>query len=475
MSANLSKFNKVLSTSLLCIFTVTSVFPANAAVKAGGTCKTLNSTSIVAGTKYTCVKSGKTLKWDAGKPVKVEQVIDYSTCLEVGSYTLNDLKQASYSNVAANYGQGQVYGTQLVNTISTKFGFGDLTFSNNSACKVTVSISGSLTCYAPLTGSSSQARSISISAGGGSSSFEVAGKSSKTVNVKSIFSYQSRSCELTSFQKLAGGSAASYGVPYISFGNDVSKLSVQVTGADPAAAANAIRQANDAAKQDLSVGKVNCIPTAKCPLGSNGPGGGIIFYDAGKQMSWGRYLEVAPAGWSKAPADPSTTWCGSYPEVSPSFESQFLDPAIQKTMGSQIGKGRANTLFMSANCVTTFEGAATLSLQYNGGGKTDWFLPSSEELNELCKFAQSQPSGSPSTPCGNSGKLRPGLILKASTWYLSSTEVVSTETPPAGTIWSNSMRFLNVNGRNSQVMETGKVLSMTNRFSISYRPIRYVG
>ena len=45
--------------------------------------------------------------------------------------------------------------------------------------------------------------------------------------------------------------------------------------------------------------------TVPCAIGDTGPGGGIVFYDAGAPQAWGRYLEAAPAGWFENPNSPA--------------------------------------------------------------------------------------------------------------------------------------------------------------------------
>ena len=107
----------------------------------------------------------------------------------------------------------------------------------------------------------------------------------------------------------------------------------------------------------------------ECGVGDTGPGGGVVFYDAGSVQPWGRYLEAAPAGWSGTSEDPDTYWCDE-------------DIDIAKANSGIIGVGRNNTLQIRAVCSS---GAANLANAYAGGGKTDWFLPSKDELNELYK------------------------------------------------------------------------------------------
>ena len=138
-------------------------------------------------------------------------------------------------------------------------------------------------------------------------------------------------------------------------------------------------------------------------MGEEGPGGGIIFYDAGSQQSWGRYLEFAPTGWAGPKLDPISPWCNI---SNVGFFAKIADTALKATLGPEIGKGQANTNLMLANCSS---GAAVLANEYGGGGKADWFLPSSGELNELCKFAKGQITASTNIVCDSAGKLQAGF------------------------------------------------------------------
>ena len=63
--------------------------------------------------------------------------------------------------------------------------------------------------------------------------------------------------------------------------------------------------------------------------------------------------------------------------------------------------------------------AASIAKAYNGGGKTDWSLPSQKELNELCKYARTQTTGTTTKQCDDSGPLRSGF---AADYYWSSSE-----------------------------------------------------
>ena len=123
-----------------------------------------------------------------------------------------------------------------------------------------------------------------------------------------------------------------------------------------------------------------CVVGGSCKVGNTGPGGGRVFYDAGSEQSWGRYLEVAPSGWSGGAKDPSTAWCNV---TNDSLRRSATDAIIRNSIGIEIGIGKNNTNMMVAGCST---GSALVAQAYKGGGKSDWFLPSLGEIQALERF-----------------------------------------------------------------------------------------
>ena len=106
-------------------------------------------------------------------------------------------------------------------------------------------------------------------------------------------------------------------------------------------------------------------------IGDTGPAGGIVFYDKGEYTDGWRYLEAAPA---------STEWTNKI------WGGQGT---LVGGTGTAIGTGKANT-----QAIVTEYGdeeprhgradyAAKLCGDLEYGGKTDWFLPSKDELNEM--------------------------------------------------------------------------------------------
>ena len=97
-------------------------------------------------------------------------------------------------------------------------------------------------------------------------------------------------------------------------------------------------------------------------IGSQGPAGGIIFYDKGSYSDGWRYLEAASEDQSAI-----AKW-GCYGK------------SISGATGIAISTGKSNTKALLENCGEA-NMAAKLCSAYRGGGKSDWFLPSKDELN----------------------------------------------------------------------------------------------
>lgn len=186
---------------------------------------------------------------------------------------------------------------------------------------------------------------------------------------------------------------------------------------NPSPDVNPIKDSIDKVSVPPGIGK-KCDPKKECPMGSLGPGGGIVFYDAKSIQPWGRYLEFSPQGWSGSTSDPWTLWCDDNNNY---LTSQVTDSNVKSTLGNLIGQGRANTYLMLTFCRG---GAVNFAKDYKGGGKSDWFIPSRDELNELCKFMKTQATGDSNIKCSFSTRVSYGVSAEeAYAVYWSSSEV----------------------------------------------------
>jgi hypothetical protein len=116
-------------------------------------------------------------------------------------------------------------------------------------------------------------------------------------------------------------------------------------------------------------------------VGDTGPGGGKIFYKAATPFACG-------------PSFPSLSQMCTYLEVAPPI-GYDLSGLPWSTGGNQnisvpgayevaIGSGYKNSLAIAAQAGNVAASSAAMTARaYTGGGMTDWYLPSKDELNQL--------------------------------------------------------------------------------------------
>ncbi|MDE1047403.1 MAG: DUF1566 domain-containing protein [Candidatus Nanopelagicales bacterium] len=140
-------------------------------------------------------------------------------------------------------------------------------------------------------------------------------------------------------------------------------------------------------------------------MGDTGPGCGLMFL-----ISGGLTYEMAPnTGGVNETA--GIQWCDD------------TTTSIAGAVGTAIGTGSANTTAMQAVCTS---GAAISARAYAGGGQSDWFLPSKDELNEMCKYSRNPTT--PPSPCagGQDGAFAAGAFGFPSQFYFSSSQFDAT-------------------------------------------------
>jgi hypothetical protein len=215
-----------------------------------------------------------------------------------------------------------------------------------------------------------------------------------------------------------------------------------------------------------------CAAGGPCVVGDRGPGGGIVYYvSASNFTSTGstcntacEYLEVAPAGWNNGAVvanDPLLVWSSNtslttgQDTVTAGTESAFAD----EKFNWKIGQGFYNTSVMKVAGETSTAQAAVLS--YAGSSTAgQWFIPSMNELNELCKYARGQTTGELAVACTSGGTLKTGTADDlggfVENFYWSSSEIG--EVYAAGQLFHNGLQ--------------GNILKSSARY---VRPVRAFG
>ena len=172
-----------------------------------------------------------------------------------------------------------------------------------------------------------------------------------------------------------------------------------------------------------------CAEGGPCVVGDIGPGGGRVFYVAtttftqlgatGSMCSTNcKYLEAAPSGWNGVD-EPSRSWAT---DVNGNRTTRVPDTgALQTAIGT--GYQNSNAIVAQTGNVSATS-AAVLARAYQGNGLTDWYLPSRDELNQMCKWVNGVAWTSDATDCTggtlNTGAGAAGFINES---YWSSTEV----------------------------------------------------
>ena len=111
-----------------------------------------------------------------------------------------------------------------------------------------------------------------------------------------------------------------------------------------------------------------CALGGTCKVGDIGPGGGTVVFDAGEVQWWGRFLEALPLAKGRG-----------LPWSVKTVESAYAGETVLR---QGIGWGRENTTAVVAQ---NGEGkyAAKFVDDFSANGKSDWFLPSRDELDAV--------------------------------------------------------------------------------------------
>jgi hypothetical protein len=172
-------------------------------------------------------------------------------------------------------------------------------------------------------------------------------------------------------------------------------------------------------------------------VGDTGPGGGTVFYVSTAGFNCGptftarcKYLEAAPALWNGGGTEPKRNWAQFTPV---NYRSTTVNNATspETATATAIGWGYRNTraIILQGNSNPATSAAAladSYSVTVRGVAIDDWYLPSKDELNQMCKWQRGRPWTSDATLCTggtlNSGPGAAGFTNDNYPYYFSSSE-----------------------------------------------------
>jgi hypothetical protein len=149
---------------------------------------------------------------------------------------------------------------------------------------------------------------------------------------------------------------------------------------------------------------LTCATGGTCIVGNTGPGGGVVFYVAALNFTSNgstcatecKYMEAAttdhPTGivWATTAIscyNSGSTTANNSCQTNSIYLGSSTDQDASRTSATAIGMGMENTnqaydrLTKGGAATNTY--AAGIAWDYSNNGKSDWFLPSKDELNKL--------------------------------------------------------------------------------------------
>ena len=255
-----------------------------------------------------------------------------------------------------------------------------------------------VTITLPASNGGSKITGSKVTAGGKSCTIA---KTKTSCTIKSIKNGKSLSVYANS-KNIKGYGAKSARVTYAAGASAWS-----TTPAAPAAPAVSVVADAPAAAAPAPVAALTCANGGTCVVGNTGPGGGIVYYvdTAGFNCGSGftatgsptggecNYLEVAPSGWNTG-TDPAKPWAtGTSTSGNAIADVTGITNEISANNSSTgIGLGYKNSdLIKTQNGTydaTSNNYAAGAARAYAGNSKSDWYLPTTAELNLLCQWGR---------------------------------------------------------------------------------------